>query len=63
MLNRFELCSECIYKKGRKTRHSRLIFQPKIEEEGTRDIVDDDFVPLYQILYRNSIFQFGWRTL
>lgn len=37
-----------MYKKGRKTRHSRLIFQPKIEEEGTRDIVDDDmndFVP------------------
>lgn len=34
-----------MYKKGRKTRHSRLIFQPKIEEEGTRDIVDDDFAP------------------
>lgn len=32
-----------MYKKERKTRHSRLIFQPKIEEEGTRDIVDDDF--------------------
>lgn len=34
-----------MYKKERKTRHSRLIFQPKIEEEGTRDIVDDDFAP------------------